>query len=400
MKFRNCFFEYDGVYSGQYDLRLVYVENSNRNFDSGGNFDFKFGQIPYSHEQLYYGKDYSVNPLQFEIEIMNIDGYIPDKQMTEIKEWLFGKSGWKKFKVLDGRNDVSLRCVLIPIADITERDKYKGLRFTLRNASPFWYGEEEEIVLNNSKLRENVQWDSGYTWDRWCTLQIDIPDNNCVNMPIYPVIEAKPRRNTNTNADGVWSVGTYFALSNTPAKSLNEGKAFANHKYNIEENSRISCSLDYMKTSGDTTTYSYTVNNNIYTISVNGNVVCTVIEKDDKYKISINGEDVGNENVSDYTNLNSDFCKPVVAALNHIGYRVISNTEVIYAMDNLTIDTQYCTVQSEAYPDLFVPIIINEQLPKPVFNLHYGTNICRIYFGHIYESITIKYTPLYRMGAF
>ena len=402
MKFRNCFFEFAGVYSGKYNLRLVYVENSNHHFDSGGGFDFKFGQIPYYHEQLYYGKDYSANPLQFEIEVLNVDGYISESQMVEIKEWLFGGTGWKKFIVKDGRTtNKSLRCILTPITDITEGNHYKGLRFSLRNASPFWYGEEKSITINNDKLKENVWWDTYHTWDRWCTFEIDIPNNGYVDVPIFPIIEVRPQRNNNTSGDGAWTVGTHFALSHTPAKTLNEGKAHNTtpHEYNIEEDFRVSCSLEYMKTSG-ATTYSYTEDSGVYTVSVNGTVICTVTQDSDEYKVSANNEEVGSLSVSDYSSLDETYCKPVVAALNQMGYRATSDTTAVYALDELTINPLYAVIDSKMYPDLFIPVTFNSALPKNIFRLNYGKNICRIYFGHIYESMTIRYTPMYRMGAF
>lgn len=240
MSFRGCFFEYDGVYSGKYNLRLAYVDNQRYNFSSGGEFDFKFGQIPFSHEQLYYGKDYSENPLQFEIEIINPDNYISEEQMREIKEWLFGRSGWKKFKVLDGRGERSLRCILIPIADITEGNYYRGLRFTLRNASSFWYGEEKEIVLMQDVLIENSMPNDhgGYFY----AFNIPITNNNYVDSIIYPIIEF----NIDKSDSGLTDISDIY-LATTDAKTISEALSFSSGSgWSYDDTTKIICDISYM----------------------------------------------------------------------------------------------------------------------------------------------------------
>lgn len=397
--FRDCYFEYAGISSQPYGLIMCYVGNSNEDFDSGGKFELKTDTLPRSHETLLYGKDYSAEPLSFDVEIVSHDDYIPLEQMTEIKNWLFGQDGWRTLRLGDERQNACLKCIFKPGEDIVDGTGYRGVRCTLQNASPFWYGEEKEITITGDTLKANPNWDSGNVWDRWCSFEIDIPYGEYVDEPIYPIIEIKPKRNNNTSSDGVYTVGTYFALSNTPAKTIAEGKAYSNHEYNIEENSRVSCSLQYMNMSG-LTTYSYSENEGVYSVIIGGAVMCTVSTEDDKYKIYVNGANVDSKDMSDYSSISDKLCKPVVAAMNYLGYRVVSDTAAIYAIDTLTIDTKNAVVESELYPDVFIPITINLDLPKPIFKLHYGVNICRIYFGHIYESITFRYTPLYRIGAF
>ena len=396
--FRDCYFEFAGKSSEDFNLMLYFIENDTSKFDSGGKFEIKKDSIPYSYEPFLYGKDYSENPLEFEVEIINPDENITFDEMLQIKNWLFGQDGWRDLVFLNETQHLHLKCILEPLDDITDIRGYTGVRCKIHNASPFWYGDEKEIEISNADLKANVWWDTGHTWDRWCTFKVEIPDNDNVDVPIYPEIIVKPQRNTNTNTDGAYTVGTYFALSNTPALTVTEGKAHTDHKFNIEEDSRVSCSLQYMLISG-VTAYTYTEDDGVYSITINDSVVCTVKEEDSKYKISVNGVNVASYNTSDYTNLSESLCKPVVAALNYLGYRVSSDSEAIYAIDTLTVNTKHAIVQSELYPDVFIPMTVNTSLPKPMFRLHYGTNICRIYFGHVFESIKFKYTPLYRLGA-
>ena len=37
--FRGCFFEYAGIYSGDYNLTMMYLENSSDKFDTGGAYE-------------------------------------------------------------------------------------------------------------------------------------------------------------------------------------------------------------------------------------------------------------------------------------------------------------------------------------------------------------------------
>lgn len=396
--FRDCYFEFAGKSSEIFNLMLYYIKNDRDYFSSGGDFEMSTDTIPYSYEQLLYGKDYSKKPLEFEVEIVTPEGNIPVKQMAEIKEWLFGQDGWRDLTISDDTQSYHLKCILVPLEDITDCIGYRGVRCKICNASPFWYGDEKTITLT-SELTAHPKWDSGHTWDRWCTFEFEIPNNGYVDMDIYPVIEVCPRRNTNRSNSDVYPKGTYFALSNTPATSYAAGAAYSNHEYDVEENSRVSLDFKYMADNG-TVAYSYTEDNGTYSVSIYENVLCTVVEDNGEYKISVNNVYKGSLDTSIYSSLSNDFCKPVVAALNLMGYRATDGSTAVYAKDKLEINTQYGVVNSEIYPNAFIPLTVNTDLPKPMFKLHYGKNVCRIYYGHIYESITLKYTPMFRMGAF
>ena len=153
--FRECFFEYAGRSSQPYNLMLCYVSNTITDFDSGGKFDLKTDAIPLSHESLLYGKDYSAQPLSFEVEIMNIERNIPFEQVTKIKNWLFGQDGWKTFRLLNDTQDYCLKCIFEPSEDIVDGTGYRGFRCTLHNVSPFWYGEESSITIPCDQFDES-----------------------------------------------------------------------------------------------------------------------------------------------------------------------------------------------------------------------------------------------------
>lgn len=197
--FRDCYFEYAGVYSGDYNLTMTYVENSYDKFDSGGTYEPVTDVLPNSAESLLYGLKYSENPLEFSIEIINIDDVISVEQMCTIKNWLFGQDGWKTLRLMDeDYRQYHLKCLFIPDEDIVDGSGYRGIRCTLKNVSPFWYGDEETITFTKDDLIKMAQkTNSDGTIDNegnisnagniWTTIHIKGQDP----CRIYPIIKFK-----------------------------------------------------------------------------------------------------------------------------------------------------------------------------------------------------------------
>lgn len=184
---RGCNFTFAGIDSRDYGLELYYVDNTYDRATTGGSFELISDKIPYFPETILYGLDYSANPLQFEIEILNPYESISQDDFSKIKEWLFGQDGWKHFTVEDEDYDgLYLNCILTPDEDIIDVSGYRGLKCTLTNISPFWYGENITVELNktdNSTTTVNI-------------------DSHCPDR-IYPIIEfvipSGTRRITITN---------------------------------------------------------------------------------------------------------------------------------------------------------------------------------------------------------
>lgn len=318
-RFRNCFFKYAGTSSEKYNLRMCYVKNQSYDFLSGGDYKLQTGVIPLSVEQKYYGKDYSETPLEFEVEIMNYDNEIPYEQMIELRNWLFGQDGYKRLELKNGWNGYHLNCVLIPKGDITEGNHYKGIRCTVRNASPFWYGEQQEVILGHTSLIANISIDNDLT-KNWSVVQLNIPQNNAVDCVIQPEVVFDISRTSSIGfEDRYW-----FYLTNVKASSFNEAKAKSNGNFLIDNNSSIGFDSTYLDDDGQ-----------------------------------------------------------------------------LEAADTVSIDCQYGIITSQKYPNKTIyPLLIYGGKAKDFLRLHYGINYCRVYNPNAINSITIKYTPLYRMGAF
>ena len=145
-------FEYAGVSSSVYNLVSCEVKKDYQNLISGAEYKPTVDNLPHSANQLLLGFDYSGKPLEFDLEIINPNENIPFSQVEEIKDWLFGQNGWKKFVLINERQDYYLRALLIPSEDIMDVNGYRGFRCKVRNDSGFWYRDEDiEIPLSFSQ---------------------------------------------------------------------------------------------------------------------------------------------------------------------------------------------------------------------------------------------------------
>lgn len=163
---------------------MAYVNNDNDEFISGGTYSPAVDTLPSSAESILYTLNYSEEPLEFSVEIINPDEAIPFEQVKEIKEWLFGQDGWKRL-LLDDSNykGYYLNCLLIPDSDIVDGSGYRGLRCTIKNISGFWY--KDEVISFDSTFFEE-QYDSRDA-DGFITIDLHIDGDN----PGYisPIIE-------------------------------------------------------------------------------------------------------------------------------------------------------------------------------------------------------------------
>lgn len=250
--FRECYFEYAGQSSQPYNLMLCYVSNSNTDFDSGGGFDLKTDSIPHLHETFLYGKDYSSNPLEFEVEFVNMHGSIPQEQMIQIKNWLFGQDGWKTFRCMDDRQDYYLKCIFEPEEDIVDGTGYRGLRCKLRNASPFWYGDDVTKTLSSSELQALSDQDYVTVYPPYLStrnhralynaFQMDIDDENMIDTYYYPIITASI--DCDNAKTSVWTEACHLAT--VDVDSLTEAKETSAGGFAIESDSEIAVSNHYV----------------------------------------------------------------------------------------------------------------------------------------------------------
>ena len=146
--YRECLFEYNGINSNQYNLMLVYESSAFGSVSTGAEYEAVTDVLPKASDHLLYGLKYADKPLSFGIEILSLDNEIPIDKIDEVKEWLFGQDGYKRFVTIDERRNYYLNAILIPDEDIVDIQGLRGFRCTLQNASGFWY-KDEEVSFNN-----------------------------------------------------------------------------------------------------------------------------------------------------------------------------------------------------------------------------------------------------------
>lgn len=224
--FRECYFEYAGISSQLYNLIFCYIQDTNDSFDSGGKFALQTETIPCSYETLLYEKNYSEEPLSFSVEIVNHEEAIPLEQMISIKNWLFGQDGWKTLRLIDGQQSYYLKCIFEPGEDIVDGTGYRGVRCTLHNVSPFWYGEEKEISISNSQILDNtitvttvveVGGEEESTTTSYSAADIYIPEEEMEGLQLSPICVLELTATTVTEDED-----TTVSISNTNATSIEQ----------------------------------------------------------------------------------------------------------------------------------------------------------------------------------
>lgn len=141
--YRDCYFTYNDIYSGDYNLILAFISDDSNEFASGGEYEPTTVALPHNAQQLLYNLNYAEHPLEFSVEIISPEDNIPAEIMIEIKNWLFGQDGWKRLYLQNETSDYYLNALFIPDSDITDARGYRGLRCKVQNDSGFWYQDNE-----------------------------------------------------------------------------------------------------------------------------------------------------------------------------------------------------------------------------------------------------------------
>lgn len=266
--FRECYFEYAGRYSGDYNLIMSYVNDTNDSFDSGGKYEPKTDTRSSVAESLLYSVDYSENQLEFTIEITNVDEAIPFEQMIEIKEWLHAKSGWHKLKLESpDYQDYYLLCMLIPGEDIADGLGYRGIRCTVKSISGFWYRDVATQVFTQADMEGHIASNGNFSF------QIDVKTDSA--LPVFPIIDCKLANTDTSSTIPFWIKNTTngsmlsMLLSSAEITNLMSNRLSIDAQYPFFYNgSKTSYAMSYAPRVGDISAGLLYFENGINNISI------------------------------------------------------------------------------------------------------------------------------------
>ena len=242
--FRECFFEYAGQSSQPFNLALCYTGSITTEFDSGGKYDLKTDTLPRSHETFLYGKDYSAQPLSFEVDILNIYDHIPFDQLVRIKNWLYEQNGWKTLRIIDGRRNYYLKCIFEPGEDIADGTGYKGLHCTIHNASPFWYGDQKEYTVSHSTLLSGAV---RLNRKNYSVFELDFPQDESVGTIISPTVKAIiDKRSGSLSEVKDFELHTCGATSIADGQSQTDSQSYTSSEWIYPNTSELLFDITYL----------------------------------------------------------------------------------------------------------------------------------------------------------
>ena len=382
-------FEYAGKNSSIYNLVSCEINKDYRNLISGAEYEPTVDTIPHSATQLLLGLDYSGKPLEFDLEIINPDGNIPFSQVEEIKDWLFGQNGWKKFVVINERQDYYLRALLIPSEDIMDVNGYRGFRCKVRNDSGFWYRDENVDI----PLTFQGDYDGAYQHIKK-SIKLDfIPDRMEIN-PIVKFNTLPPRR----------------VLRTATVQCATDGEiTYTDSDYTIESG----FFFVYTSSSGDKISGTYDSSSGVFTANTSSNLV-QGNEYYIKYFVSVNADS------SAYWNEGGKFTLYFINTLNDsvLAFKGTQGQFSVSADCKYGTFTRTQNSTTESVNLLYPPYIDNTTKYSNLFYLSRGENKFKIYLnlwtadnsaayarnlsGNIFVDniITVSFTSLHRIGGF
>lgn len=249
--YRDCYFTYNDIYSGDYNLILAFISDDSNEFASGGEYEPTTVALPHNAQQLLYNLNYAEHPLEFSVEIISPEDNIPAETMIEIKNWLFGQDGWKRLYLQNETSDYYLNALFIPDSDITDARGYRGLRCKVQNDSGFWYKDNEiefkgveqktldannpdpykaatknvltfESTIDiegqpvNNKICPMIELNIGHNWDYYNSVCLNYTMTSyrvyIGNKTNKSLIAFDARLNDHTNKDAVYELDTKYGM--------------------------------------------------------------------------------------------------------------------------------------------------------------------------------------------
>lgn len=190
------YFNFNGVDSADMGLYVAYFDKEVPTTGAaGGKYELAIDTLPTNPKQIYYGKNYSTQPLEYTADFLLET--IPDNSeedytelWDDINDWLFGADGYKKFYMSNSTDYNYLTCVMIPVENLFIKGKQIGVRVLIHNNSPFWYNDK------------TITFDfTGKTADENGDVLFTKNIASASGLKVYPIIKFKPNTVSGGSAD-------------------------------------------------------------------------------------------------------------------------------------------------------------------------------------------------------
>lgn len=145
--FNAIYFTYDGVYSGDYGLKIATIDREYVETTTAFAPTLSMAKGAKSKRFFYSGIDYEDSP-EHQFSILSEDA-ITGTQKREILSWLTGRNGFRKLYIHQAEyDDVYFNCIFKNVDIIYVGGQCHGFTVTAKFDSIYCYGTPTEVVKN------------------------------------------------------------------------------------------------------------------------------------------------------------------------------------------------------------------------------------------------------------
>lgn len=138
MSFLGNYFNFDGINSKDFGLKIVSINGNLTDIPSGSGYEYQTVSAIRNPKKLFLGLKES-NALEFSIEIVS-ENPIDLPTFLRIKHWLFVNIGYQKLQIeSEWYEDFYFNCILKPTEDIKFGGECFGIRCMVECDSPYAY---------------------------------------------------------------------------------------------------------------------------------------------------------------------------------------------------------------------------------------------------------------------
>ena len=211
------YFTYDGIYSGEYGLRIAAFDDETVNTTEVYALT-PVTSSPSKLKKFYYGGSKLDTPLSYEFTILS-DGFIPDAPRREIIRWLLGRNTYRKLKIHQiDMEEYEFNCAFTSLDIVYARGHCVGFNVTAMFDSPYAYGKPRVMKVTGTGEKKTIKF---------------INASDLVDGYVYPKVTFTVKQNTSDKAI------TILNKTDDVARPFEFGALTANEQVTVDNELRI-----------------------------------------------------------------------------------------------------------------------------------------------------------------